>query len=409
MQKKPLTSSRTFTMAKITISSKHVYFLFLNVSTVILMLGLLFSVSLLVFCVPYVGYLAYVKHYANKPWRLKIDESFQPFVSILVPAHNEEYTIDKKLENLATVAYPKEKIEIIVVDDASEDGTVMKVENFIEAHPELNIKVVKQDPRAGKSAALNNALTVSTHSIVIVSDADTSWSSDILTKALPYLADPTVGAITGRGINENTKSSWVTNAEDTYLNLTCLIRTAESKIHSTIRFEGGFCAYKKGTFTEFDRETGSDDSGTALDVVQHNKRAILVPSVVFSTSFPTVLSGKIKIKARRANQLIGLWIKCFKLLLKGKLVLPKKIAIPEIILFIVNPLIFLLITIIAVTSVIISPFSMFSLSLLLLVGLLLLFARNLFLELLLDNFLLVHAFLSYLFGKRYIAWKKTKY
>jgi len=242
---------------------------------------------------------------------------------------------------------------------------------------------------------------------VIVSDADTGWSPDILGKALRYLVDPPVGAITGRGINENINSSWVTNAEDTYLNLTCLIRTAESKMHSTIRFEGGFCAYKKGAFTEFDRETGSDDSGTALDVVQHNKRAILVPEVVFSTSFPTVLSGKLKIKARRANQLIGLWIKCSKLLLRDKLVLPKKIAVPEIILFIINPFLFLMLIATGVVHVFLFPLTFFSLFLLVLIAGLLVFARNLFLELIVDNLLLIYASISYLFGRRYVAWTKT--
>jgi len=357
---------------------------------------------------PYVLYLAYIKHYANKPWKLQIDESFQPSVSILVPAHNEEDIIGKKLENLATADYPKEKIEIIVVDDASEDGTLMNVESFMKAHPELNMSVVKQNPRAGKSAALNKALTVSTHSIVIDSDADTYWSPDILGKALPYLADPTVGAITGRGINDNIKSSWVTNTEDTYLNLTCLIRTAESKMHSTIRFEGGFCAYKKDAFTEFDRETGSDDSGTALDVVQHNKRALLVPEVVFSTSFPTVLSGKLKIKARRANQLIGLWIKCFKLLLRGKLVLPKRIAMPEIMLFIINPLVFLVLLATTLVTIFVFPFSFFTVAILILIGMCLLFARKVFFEILVDNLILVYALISFLCGRRYVAWQKTK-
>jgi len=375
---------------------------------VILMLIILFSASLLVFCVPYVAYLVYVKHYASKSWKLKIDDSFQPSVSILVPAHNEEAAIDKKLENLATADYPKQKIEIIVVDDASEDGTLLKVENFMAAHPELNIRVVKQNPRVGKAVALNNALTVSTNSIVIVSDADTYWSPDILGKALPYLADPTVGAITGRGINENVKSSWVTNAENTYLNFACLIRTGESKIHSTIRFEGGFCAYKKDSFKEFDRETGSDDSGTALDVVQHNKRAILVPEVVFSTSFPTVLSGKIKIKARRANQLIGLWIKCFKLLLRGELVLPKRIAVPEIMLFIINPLVFLVLLAVTTVTIFVFPFSFFTVAILILIGACLLFARKVFIEILVDNLILLYALTSFLCGRRYVSWQKTK-
>lgn len=370
-------------------------------------LALLFLMLLTVFSGTYILYFVYVRKHAKKPWKLEIDETFQPEISVLIPVHNEENSIEAKLQNIRNVSYSKEKMEIIVVDDASEDKTLKIVENFVKKAPDLNINVVMQHSRGGKSAALNKALSVSQHSLVIVSDADTHWPPDILQKALPYLADSNIGAITGRGINENRSQSWVTRGEDTYLNLACAIRLGESKIHSTIRFEGGFCAYKKGTFEEFDCETGSDDSGTALDVVQHNHRAILVPEAIFLTSFPTNLSGKLQIKARRANQLISLWAKCFKLMLSGRLVLPKKIAIPEIFLFIFNPLVFLTLLITAAAMIFVSPFSLFSIALLLFVGALLLFARRLFLEILLDNLVLLYALIGFLFGRRYVAWQKT--
>ena len=232
------------------------------------MLMLLFAVFFSVFCGVYGVYFAYVKAYAKKPWKLQINKNFQPEISVLIPVHNEEGSIESKLENMKKVSYSEGSIEIIVADDASEDKTLMIVQNFVENNPELNIKVVRQNPRAGKSAVLNEALAVSSNPIVVVSDADTQWPLDILQKALPYLSDSTVGAITGRGVNRSTDQSWVTESEDTYLHLTSLLRLGESKIHSTIRFEGGFCAYRKEAFERFDCETGADDSGTALKVVQ---------------------------------------------------------------------------------------------------------------------------------------------
>ena len=230
----------------------------------------------------------------------------------------------------------------------------------------------------------------------------------MLEKALPYLADPTVGALSGRGVNENTSQSWTTKGEETYLNFTNMIRVGESKRFSTIRFEGGFCAFKKGTFKEFDRETGSDDSGTALDVVQHDHRAILVPEVLFTTYFPKELSGKLKIKVRRATQLIGLWSKCLKLMFKGKLKLPRSIAIPEFMLFLFNPLIFAILFVTTLGVIISFPFSWLTLFILLGVGTLLVFARRLFLEVLIDNFILLYALASFLSGRRYVSWHKTK-
>lgn len=367
----------------------------------------LFLTLLSVFSGSYVLYFVYIRSRTKKSWKLEIDRTFQPKVSILIPVHNEEGTIESKLQNIRSVSYPKEKMEIIIADDASEDKTLRIVEDFVENNREVNIKVVRQNPRAGKSAALNKALASSTHSIVIVSDADTHWSPDVLQKALPYLADPKVGAVTGRGVNKNTNQTWVTKGEETYLNFAYLLRLGESKIHSTIRFEGGFCAYKKDAFGKFDCESGSDDSGTALKVVQNNYRTILVPEALFYTGFPTRLVGKLKIKARRANQLISLYAKCMGLMLKRQLSLPKRIAVPEMLLFIFNPIIFLALIVTSIVMVALFPLSLFSLFLVLFIAGLLLFARRIFLELLFDNLILFYALMTFLFGKRYVIWEKA--
>ncbi len=373
------------------------------------MLVLIFFAVLFFFSLPYLLFFAYAKHYVKKPWDIIIDKSFQPDVTVLIPAHNEETVIEQKLENVAAISYPKNKIEIIVVDDASQDSTFAKAKSFKEQHPELNIKIVRQEKRLGKSPALNAALPLSSCSIVIVSDAETFWPPDILEKALPYLADPRVGAITGRGLNRNTENSWVTRNEDEYLKTVGLIKKGESKIQSTIRFEGGFCAYKKGAFKEFDQETGADDSGTALDVILHNYRTIGVSEAVFYTSFPTHLSSKLKIKVRRANHLVTLWLKCAKLMLKGQLPLAKKIAIPEIMLLVINPLIFLALIATTITILVLSPFSLLSVAIWFTVGCLLLLTRKLLLEVMLDNLILLYTLISILFGRRYISWEKPKF
>jgi cellulose synthase/poly-beta-1,6-N-acetylglucosamine synthase-like glycosyltransferase len=351
-------------------------------------------------------YFVCVTVWAKKPWGLAIDNNFQPKVSILIPVHNEEKTIVEKLRNAKSVAYPKENIEIIVTDDASDDDTLERLKSFAELNPDLNIRVVEHNLRTGKSVALNRALPLSSNDIVIVSDADTQWPEDMLQKTLPYMADSKVGAVTCGGVNRNRGETWVTKGEDTYLRFANLIRLGESKLYSTIRFEGGFCAFKKKAFDKFDAETGSDDSGTALEVVQRGYRAIMAPDAVFYTTFPTLFADKLKTKIRRATQLISLWVKCSKLLFKRKLLLPKKIAIPEMLLFIVSPLILVGLIVAAASAILLSPFSLFTVGILLFVGCLLVFARRAFVEVLVDNFVLFYALLSIVRGKRYAVWEK---
>jgi poly-beta-1,6-N-acetyl-D-glucosamine synthase len=368
---------------------------------------LLFLIFLFIFVGVYGGFLGYVVLSARKPWDLVLDTAFEPNISILIPVHNEEMIIESKLKNIMDVIYPKQKMEIILADDASEDSTLLIAEKFIKNNPELPIKVVRQESHEGKSAALNKALRNTSNDIVIVTDADTTWQTDLLKKSMPYLSDPKIGAVTCRGVNTNNDQSWVTKAEKTYLNFANLIRLGESKVYSTIKFEGGFCAYKKGTFDEFDHETGADDSGTALKVVQNNYRTILIPEVLFFTSFPMHFRGKLKTKIRRATQLMSLWLKCLSLLTKNRLLLPKKIAIPEIILFVFVPWVFLALTATTTAMIIYFPFSILSIaSFAIIIGLLIL-ARNIFFEVLIDNFILVIALINLLLGRRYVAWGKA--
>jgi len=284
-------------------------------------------------------YNLFMKKRAVKPWNLNIDETYEPNVSILVPSYNEEKTIRLKLTNLLKLDYPAEKLEIILVDDASTDKTLEEINNFFISYPDSNVKVLNRTHRAGKSDALNFALKHANGDVIVVSDADCFLSSDALKKALLYLSDSNVGAVAGREMLLNPQSSWVTKSEVFFNNFVQPQRLGESKVHSTIFFQGGFAAYKKACLDEFDHE--NDDSGTALNIVQGKKRSIIVPEAQFYTMFPVNWRNKVLLKIRRAKQLQKIWIKCLKFSFNGKLVLPKKIAIPEIFLQIFNPLVFL--------------------------------------------------------------------
>ena len=215
-----------------------------------------------------------------------------------------------------------------------------EIHQFVVDHPSgrLKIEVLDRKEHAGKSSSLNFALKYATGEVVIVSDSDCFWPSDILARALPYLSDPNVGAVAGREVLLNSQLSWVTKSEVLYNSFVQTIRHGESKAYSTIFFQGGFAAYKKDLLCEFDRET--DDSGTALNIVQKNARTLIIPEVTFYTVFPTKWKNKVITKMRRANQLQRIWIRCFGMLIRRKLILPKSIAVPEIYLHIFGPLVF---------------------------------------------------------------------
>jgi cellulose synthase/poly-beta-1,6-N-acetylglucosamine synthase-like glycosyltransferase len=331
--------------------------------------------------------------------------NYFPSITILVPTYNEANLIEYKLENLYRLKYPKTLIQIIVVDSGSTDGTVNKVSKFIENHPDICMKILKEYKRGGKSKALNLALKYASGDVIVVSDADSFLPSDILLKSLPKLSDPSVGAIGGREVLLNLSSSWVTVSEEYYLKFMDIIKQGESKIHSTIFFEGGFSAYKRKYLDSFDDKTGSDDCGTALDIVQKGVRTIFAPEAAFYTVFPTTLRGKLTIKIRRSNQLVRVWMKCLRIMLSRKLLLPKKIAMLEIFSFLVNPLIYALVLFTTIILVL-QYLPIFLISLLILLPLFLISRiRFLFLNGMLSYFILLGALLALLFGKKFTAWE----
>jgi len=93
-------------------------------------------------------------------------------------------------------------------------------------------------------------------------------------------------------------------------------------------------------------------------------------------------------------------------MVKEKLSLPKRIALPETFLFIFNPVVFLILTASGIALVIMNSLSPFSLAIVFSVLGLLVLARRVFVEFLVDNVILACGLLSYLFGRRYIAWKR---
>ncbi|MBW2976309.1 glycosyltransferase [Candidatus Woesearchaeota archaeon] len=106
-----------------------------------------------------------------------------PFVSILVPAFNEEGTIIGVLENILRIDYPKNKFEIIVINDGSTDKTKEKVRNFIKRNKALKIKLINQENQ-GKAQSLNNALEIARGEFFACLDADSFVGPGTLKKML---------------------------------------------------------------------------------------------------------------------------------------------------------------------------------------------------------------------------------
>ncbi len=132
-----------------------------------------------------------------------------PDVSIIVPAKDEEAVIARCLEALLSLDYPKEQLEIIVVDGHSKDATKEICSEFSEKYPDIVI-VLPQDESKGKPPALNLALPYTTGEIVGFFDADSIPEKDALRKAVSYFQDPSVMAVQGQPQSLNERENMLT-------------------------------------------------------------------------------------------------------------------------------------------------------------------------------------------------------
>jgi len=222
-----------------------------------------------------------------------------------------------------------------------------------------------------------------------------------LSKALPYLADPAIGAISGPKKLLNPRDSAVTRSEDTYLKSMNIMKLGDSKKSSTILFEGGFSAYKKEALDRFDPyNTGSDDCGTVIGVLEKNFRAIMIPEAKFFTVFPETWKGKIEMKIRRAKQLIQILQRYAILLFRNKIRTAREIVARNLIVYLLAPMAFFFFV---VTSVYLML--KFPLLILFLLVFLVPKATNYLVETTLNYIILLYSFISTASKKKYKVWK----
>ncbi|MGH3080637.1 MAG: bifunctional polysaccharide deacetylase/glycosyltransferase family 2 protein [Gaiellaceae bacterium] len=150
---------------------------------------LLFSVVFL-FLARIALLFAFARRHVRIVRRRPEEETFEPPVSIVVPAFNEAVGIEKAIRSLDACEYPE--FEIVVVDDGSTDGTA----ELIEALGLPRVQVRRQ-PNGGKPAALNHGIAAARHDVIVMVDADTIFEPDTLRRLVQPLRRKDVGAVSG--------------------------------------------------------------------------------------------------------------------------------------------------------------------------------------------------------------------
>ncbi len=232
----------------------------------------LFWISVILILYVYGGYLLifYIIGSTKKP--PDKTSAGEPMVTLVISTCNEEEIIDKKIRNSLELAYPKERLQIIVVSDASTDRTDKVVDWFLDQGVELR----RQPERMGKNAGLNAVVPWARGEIIVFSNADTTLPPNTLRALVGAFADEKVGCVCGDKVYADRVGE---SEENLYQRYKRLLKTWKSRAGVMIGAEGAVFAVRKSLYTQLADDDWTD-LAVPLDVSLAGFRAVFVEDAV---------------------------------------------------------------------------------------------------------------------------------
>ncbi|MGH3027046.1 MAG: glycosyltransferase family 2 protein [Gaiellaceae bacterium] len=198
-----------------------------------------------------------------------------PTVTLVISAHNEAASIGAKLENLLSLDYPDDRLEIVIASDGSDDGT----DELVRGYAERGVRLVSL-PRVGKAAALNAAVAEAGGEVLVFSDANSIYASDALRTLVKPFADPAVGGVAGdQQYLSRDDADAIASGEQRYWDLDRLLKAAESRAGSTISATGAIYAVRRSLFRSVPPGV-TDDFFTSTEAIAQGYRLVFAADAV---------------------------------------------------------------------------------------------------------------------------------
>lgn len=201
-------------------------------------------------------------------------EPFQPSVSVLVVAYNEAERVERRIENLLSQDYPRDRLEIILASDGSDDDTV---ERALRQQRD-GVFIAPFKTRRGKTAVLNRLIPQCSGEIVVLADARQQFDRGAVRALTARFADPEVGAVSGELIlTDGPEGSAVGAGVGFYWKYEKFIRRNESRIDSTVGATGAIYAIRRYLFEPIPEATILDDVLIPMRIARRGYRVAFEP------------------------------------------------------------------------------------------------------------------------------------
>lgn len=198
-----------------------------------------------------------------------------PTVSIVISAYNEAKSIAAKLDNILSLQYPRDRINVVIASDGSTDGT----DEIIERYADEGVKLLSL-PRVGKAAALNAAVNASSGEILVFSDANSMYKTDAIHELVRPFGDAAVGGVAGNQVYRTDVSGGSSiDGERAYWNFDRMLKQFQGKAGNTLAATGAIYAIRKSLFRPIP-DGVSDDLFTSTGVIAQGHRLVFSPQAI---------------------------------------------------------------------------------------------------------------------------------
>ncbi|GAA3345428.1 glycosyltransferase family 2 protein [Amorphoplanes nipponensis] len=184
-------------------------------------------------------------------YRPPADRGIEPTVAIIVPAYNESEAVSRTIHSCLALDYPRDKIEIVVINDGSSDDTWERMQEAAAQYPPGAVRCIDLGRNMGKRAAMAAGIRATSSEILVFVDSDSMPAQDAITKLVQGFADEKVGAISGLTYVRNADTNSLTRMQATrYYVSFQLLKSAESVLGAVTCCSGCFAAYRRSAVVD---------------------------------------------------------------------------------------------------------------------------------------------------------------
>jgi len=244
----------------------------------------------------YFGYPLILKLVARPRAAADREREAVPRVTVVTAAYDEVDVIGATIANKLDSDYPADRLDVMVVSDGSTDGTDDVVRGFEPTHPG-RVRLIRQEPRQGKTSGLNLAVPEARGEIVVFADANSIYEPDAIRHLVAAFGDPHVGYVTGKMIYVDEDGSVTGDGCTAYMRYENALRALETRVGSVVGVDGGIDAVRRELYRPM-RADQLPDFVLPLSVVEQGYRVAYEPRAVLREEALTSSGREYRMRVR---------------------------------------------------------------------------------------------------------------